>query len=157
MSEELTIGQVYFKQEGIIGIGELLSYFPERLQPNIIKAVAEVYNDLYNQLTVEEKDELESVRDLANRDVVVDNYSLRNNLEQNIKEKETKLESYVSGYYSIEATKDRFKSLPHCLETALIDHELQREELEADISSLREELANLDKQCNINDEVSLFN
>ena len=63
MSENLTVGQLWFKYNEFKGIGLLLQYFPERMHDKIAEKLAAIYNDLYNQLTEKEKAEIEETRE----------------------------------------------------------------------------------------------
>ena len=155
-NKELTVGQSYFKYQGITGVADLLvSYFPERFQSDIVKELAIVYNRFYDQLTDEEINVLESIKSLA--ELSTDgNHCLRNTLEEQIKSKESLLESYISGYYSPESTKERFKALPHCLEVTLLEHGIAKDQLELNIKVLKKELEDLDKELVFDENILLF-
>lgn len=148
-----SIGQLWYKSEGIRGIAELLSYFPERLQPEITQSFAELYHKFYPQLNEEEKLDVDGT---DKQIYLPDDGVILEDLLADIEEKENSLESYISGYYSPEATRERFKSQPALLENLLADHETAKETLKSDLGKLREQVLNLNNETESDENLLLF-
>ena len=148
-----SIGQLWYTNQGIIGVAELLSYFPERLQPEITQSFAELYKKFYHQLNEEEKLDVETTGKLIN---LPDNDLIMKDLLSSIEKKEKLLESYISGYFSPEATRERFKSQHLLLENLLADHETAKETLMLDLAKLREKLSTLNNPPESQGAVVLF-
>lgn len=133
MSEILTVGQVHFKENGIVGIASLLSNFPEQYQRNIISRIASVYHASYAQLYPEEKRKIDTLK--YSCVPLADIHSEYRQLETEIKGGETVLNSCVPGHYTtFPKSGYRFK---------IFDDE-EKVAFEMWINSLRERFNDLD-------------
>ena len=117
------------------GIADLItSSFPERLQYKINDSLISLYNSLYDELTQEEKEELENQKEFISPPPPPKS---KEELENTLIEYNEKLESYVSGYYSPEETKKRFESMPDTLDLMLESHAMTKQAIEEYIDDIK--------------------
>jgi len=141
MSADPSVAQLKYFSEGTHGVADLLTtYFPERLKDNIDDSLISLYNKLYDELTQDEKEELENQKQYFSPPPS----KSKEELENTLSEYNEKLESYVSGYYSIEETKKRFESMPDTLDLMLESHAMTKQAIEEHIDDIKRFINNND-------------